>query len=211
MNSRICGSTGESWGRKQRTGGGSNSNGSNNDGTDADLAKEMNELSVQERAKVLEELHGVAEPQEETPEFVSASIDAFDAALKKIPKPKRRATEKAFFLRPSFQNDQKFTLMFLRADYYDAQKAASRMIKYFEWKQRLFGEEKLGKDITLDDLHEKDIQIAVLSGGCLQLPDKDPTGRPVTMFDTSKIDHNYQEEMVRLLTATPDDDIVGYY
>jgi hypothetical protein len=190
-NSAMCERS--QWGRKRTT-----SIAAPNDGTDADLAKEMNELSVQERSNVLEEFHGVADARDETPEFVSSCISAFDEALAKIPKTKRRASEKAFFLRPSLQSDGKFKLMFLRADHYDATKTATRMANFFDWKSRLFGEEKLGKDITLDDLQEKDIRISFLSGGCLQLPQNDPAGRPITMFDTSKIDHNYHDEMVSI-------------
>eukprot|EP00339_Tiarina_fusa_P005404 CAMPEP_0117052190 /NCGR_PEP_ID=MMETSP0472-20121206/36081_1 /TAXON_ID=693140 ORGANISM="Tiarina fusus, Strain LIS" /NCGR_SAMPLE_ID=MMETSP0472 /ASSEMBLY_ACC=CAM_ASM_000603 /LENGTH=513 /DNA_ID=CAMNT_0004766733 /DNA_START=115 /DNA_END=1653 /DNA_ORIENTATION=+ len=174
------------------------------EGTDADLAKQMNELSVQEREKVLEEIHGVADAAEESPEFLQSCIQALDAAIAKIPKAKRKALDKAFFLRPQYQqNDNnhhnKFKLMFLRADYYDPQKAAKRMAKFFDWKLKIFGEAGFVKDIALeDDLGEDDvIETAVLSGCSLQLPHRDQTGRPITMFDISKFDHDGHPKMLK--------------
>jgi hypothetical protein len=172
------------------------------EGTDAELAKEMNELSVKEREKVLEEIHGVADAREETPELLTACLLALDGALSKIPKAKRRALDKAFFLRPHYATDAKFKLMFLRADYYDPQKAAKRMAKFFEWKLKIFGEEKLVKNITIldDDLgqdQDQVIETAILSGCSLELPHRDQTGRPITMFDISKFDHDEHPKMVR--------------
>ena len=174
--------------------------GSGEDLTDADLAKEMNELTVEERTKVYEELHGVASTKEETPDFIERCMEELDRSLKKLSKSKRNKMEKAIFLRPSFATDEKFKLMFLRADHYDPTKAAMRLCKYFDWKSTLFGDNKLGKDITLQDLQEngdQTIQVCVESGGGLQLPNKDPTGRPITFFDTSKVSLQYNQEMVR--------------
>ena len=48
--------------------------------------------------------------------------------------------------------------MFLRAERFDAPKAAIRLVNHFEGKLVLFGEDKLVKRITLDDLEEEDIE-----------------------------------------------------
>jgi hypothetical protein len=166
------------------------------DETDVALAREMNELSVKERGKVLDDIHGVAENQEETPEFVATCLKDMDVALSTIPKAKRKALDRALFFKPSIQKDANFKLMFLRADVYDAQKAAKRMARYFNEKLLLFGEDKLVKKITLDDLAEEDIK-RLNFAGCVILPNKDQTGRPIWFFDVSRFDLDNVESMVR--------------
>jgi hypothetical protein len=82
---------------------------------------------------------------------------------------------RAFFLRPSLENDNKFKLMFLRADLYDTPKAANRMAKYFDLKCELFGEDKLVKPITVKDLSEEDLYF-VRCGFQVCISTKDPSG-----------------------------------
>ena len=68
--------------------------------------------------------------------------------------------------------------MFLRAESFDARKAAKRMVKYFESKQLLFGKDKLVKRITYADL-DADDKGALLSGGAQILRSKDQSGRTI--------------------------------
>jgi hypothetical protein len=50
------------------------------------------------------------------------------------------------------------------------------MLAFFEQKLRIFGRDKLTKDITLQDLNEEDLK--VLNNGHLQLlPQRDRAGR----------------------------------
>jgi hypothetical protein len=121
---------------------------------DAQLAKEMNDLSVKERELVYDDVHGVAKLPEETPEFVAGCLEQLDAQLAKIPQTKRKWLDRAFFLKRGLENDTGFKIMFLRAVRYDAENAATRMAAYFKSKVELFGEEKIVKKITLDDLGE---------------------------------------------------------
>jgi hypothetical protein len=173
----------------------------NNNNEDVDLAREMNELSFEEREKVLEEVHGVDKTREETPEFVAASIEAFDQALSSRSRTKRsRAMERAFFLRPGLKtnNNTHFKLLFLRAEYFDAPKAADRMARYFESKLTLFGIEKLAKDITLEDLSPKDVQVGFTSGCYMvELPLKDRSGRPILFADARNYDFVNYLNLVR--------------
>jgi hypothetical protein len=163
----------------------------------ADLAKEMNELSVNEREKVCDDIHGVAEIPVEAPEFVAECVARFDQALTELPqKMRRKALERAFFLKPDLDKDTKFKLLFLRADYYDPFKAARRFAKYFEDKLALFGEAKLMKKITLDDLTEEDMEVFD-AGFFVILPNKDAAGRPIWFGDVSKYDFSRATEMVR--------------
>jgi hypothetical protein len=167
-----------------------------NDDDDVALAKELFELSVQEREKVFDDIHGVGNP-EETPEFVAGRLAQLDVALALISRAKRKAFDRAIFFKPSMSQDRKFKLMFLRADCFDATKAAERMAKYFKVKLSLFGEAKLAKRITLDDLSDEDRADLRLK----TFHKNDPVGRPVWFFDFSeyfnKMGSNALEGMVR--------------
>ncbi len=126
---------------------------------DVSLAREMNTLSVQQREQIYEEIHGIAGNIAETPELVSASLDNMRRELAIVPRRRRAALDRAFFLRPSIAYDDSFHLMFLRACRFNPEDAAMRMHRYFTNKLALFGEEKLTKKISLDDLGEKEIKL----------------------------------------------------
>ena len=162
------------------------------------IAKELNELSVQERERVLEEVHGVADEFHETDEFLDTKITEFDHAVADLSYVKRKELDRAFFLKPSIQKDTKFKIMFLRADEYDPIKAAERMAKFFTHKLSLFGEDKLVKDITLEDLEDVDIKY-LESCSNLVLHQKDRAGRPIWFTYCDKYDFNNLDNMVRFL------------
>jgi hypothetical protein len=144
--------------------------------TDAYLAQELHSLSIQERERVYDEIHGVAKSAGETPELVDTKLESLEFELKKIKvKP---AYERALFLSPRFVMDRDFRIMFLRADHFDAEKAAVRMVNYFHYKNELFGEEKLVKNITLEDLTPDD-KDEIMSGSFQFVPKKDRCGRPI--------------------------------
>ena len=154
---------------------------------DADQAKEMYELSVEEREKVFDDMHGVAKAQEETEKFVKEKIAQLDSALSKLPRNRRKAFDRAVFYKPSIQKDKAFKLMFLRADCYDGSKAAERITLHFDKKLSLFGVSKLTKKITLEDLTEEERQILNKESLCI-CAHKDATGRPIWVFDYSRQD-----------------------
>jgi hypothetical protein len=66
--------------------------------------------------------------------------------------------------------------MFLRAENFDSQLAAKRMLRFFEQKLELFGPDKLCKDITLRDLNIEDMQ-CLINGHQQILPTRDSSGR----------------------------------
>jgi hypothetical protein len=69
-------------------------------------------------------------------------------------------------------------LMFLRADCFRAHDAASRMMKHFDCKKDFFGEEKLCRDITLEDFNKHDLKC--FENGSFQIaPTRDRAGRAV--------------------------------
>jgi hypothetical protein len=140
------------------------------------LAKEMNQLSVKEREKVLEDVHGIARVADEPKEFIEACLALVEKELTNISS--KAAYDLASSLSKEYTSSKKIRLMFLRAESYDPFNAASRMVRFFEQKYELFGADKLTKDIALDDLDPDDI--AALETGFYQvLPEKDCAGRIV--------------------------------
>jgi hypothetical protein len=161
-----------------------------------ELTEELNGLSVEEREKIFDDIHGVAKGQEETPEFVESCIQKLDDELLAVPQKRRQALDRALFLKPSIASDVKFKLMFLRADLYAASKAARRMSQYFADKLELFGEEKLVKKITLDDLSEDDMKV-FNTGYFMILDHKDSAGRPIWFCDLPKYAFEHPSNLVR--------------
>ena len=116
--------------------------------TDKLLSNELKRLTLQEREKVTDDIHGIAKVADETPEFVKEHVAKFDEEIMKLRRRHGRnkssdfaaAYEKARFLNPHLVlHDAEFKLMFLRGDGFDAAVAASRMMKYFTTKLDLFG------------------------------------------------------------------------
>jgi hypothetical protein len=142
------------------------------------LAAELSKLSVQEREKISEEVHGIIDLPNETPELINDSIEQLKVELQKVPRSTRRAMDRAFFLRPGLETDTKFGLLFLRADNYDAEKAATRIAKYFQNKLELFGDAKLVKRITLEDMDEEDME-TIQTGAVHMMSQNDRAGRSV--------------------------------
>ena len=153
-------------------------------------------MTVQEREKVFEDVHGVAEPRKETQEFIQNVLSRLETSIGLIPTKDRRAYNKAVFLKPSLRTDTKFQLMFLRAEEYNVHESALRLVRYFEEKLKLFGEQKLVKRITMDDL-DGDAQNFFRCGNSMVLPVPDHAGRPIFFCDTTKGDiHSQSDECV---------------
>jgi hypothetical protein len=74
-----------------------------------------------------------------------------------------------------------FKIGFLRAESYDAEKAAHRLLRHFGEKLELFGREKLTRDIYWEDLGDDGRSYLEL-GGLQLLPRRDRDGRLVVFF-----------------------------
>lgn len=148
------------------------------------VAQEMSQMSLTEREQAYEELHGVVRVAEETPAFVAQCMQELDQAVRAISK--KDAYDLAERLNFQYVHDPKFRLMFLRADYFDAEKAAARLVKFMEEKLKYFGPQALARPLFLSDLDDEDTK--TLESGKLQiLPSRDRSGRTVmcdclTMF-----------------------------
>jgi hypothetical protein len=148
---------------------------------DAMLAHDLNALSLQERNKVYEEIHGVDAPIEETPEIIELGLENLELELQDIRR-RNLAFRDLMNTLPSttlqYLSSTKFRLQFLRADLFDIDKAAMRVVNYIIYVKDMFGVHCLGRPLVMEDLDKDDI--ACLRGGVFQfLPSRDVAGRIV--------------------------------
>ena len=140
------------------------------------LAKEFSNLSVQERSRTYEDIHGVIRCVEETPVLLQNSLRQLDEALARITP--KRAYKIAEEQDKDYVMDVKFRLMFLRAESFHPGKAAVRMVGYFEGMLRFFGESLLTRRIKYSDL-DLDDQTCLKAGHMQILPLRDRSGRVI--------------------------------
>jgi hypothetical protein len=142
------------------------------------IGESVNQLTSEERNTAHEELHGVSDEVTEDPDSVETWLQQIGSLLNAIGK--KTAYETAYFMNRSYVTNRDFQMMFLRADRYDPRAASKRMIAFFDIKKTLFGEDKLVKTITLDDLDEEAKES--LQAGDLQiLPYTDMAGRRIVL------------------------------
>ena len=136
---------------------------------------------MQERDKVTQDVHGILSVSEEDPEFISRSLESFESALRIIPESDKGAYLKAREKNSNYVMGKKFVLTFLRADQFDTKASAARFVAFFQIKLDLFGEDKLDRDIRLDDLDEDDVT-CLESGYAQVLNSRDRAGRAIVML-----------------------------
>jgi hypothetical protein len=141
------------------------------------IAQDMTRLSLQEREKAENDVHGIGHGDIETPELLDRCITEMDACLEATKR--GTAFELAEAMDRSYTSNFDLRAMFVRAELYCASEAAQRIIRFFECKRDLFGTGLLTKDITLEDLDDDDDIEALESGGLQLCPAKDCAGRPI--------------------------------
>jgi len=153
--------------------------GYSSDYIDSLLAKEFTSLTVQERSKTYEEIHGVSDCIDETPAFVENCLLQLDEELSRITE--KSAYEIAEQQNKAYVTDEKFRLMFLRATFFHPQKAGVKLVAFFEGKLHYFGQETLTRQLQLSDLGHN--EGAFLKAGHVQvLPARDRSGRPIRVY-----------------------------
>ena len=146
------------------------------------MARELNALSVEERDRIADEIHGIIHGAvDEEKSFLETKFQLLNEELGKVTGRSRAAYDLAMTLDPAYVTNRDFLLSFLRSDTFDVPKAASRILSHFQCKRNLFGDDKLARDITLDDLN-KDDRSALLSGSHQFLGTKDVKGRTVVYY-----------------------------
>ena len=170
--------------RKSWLSGGEKKSGSEDDHPDLSslIASELTKLSIDDRVKALEEVHGVVESIEEDPEEINKLFDQVKEELKRLRY--KQAYEKAAFLSSTYVSDPEFVLHFLRADNYNPRPAAIRLAEHFKYKLELFGEHTLVRDIMYDDLTD-DEKTILHSGFVRALPKSDRAGRQIVVCQMS--------------------------
>lgn len=166
---------------------------------DASMAKELNSLSLQDRERSYEEVHGVAELFDETPEKTAEKIEGLVEALGAISS--KPAYDKAIELDREYVEDPKFRKMFLRAEDWDTDKAATRLVKYMEKKRKFFGDDSMVRSLTLKDLNKKDLA-ALKTGTYSILSGRDRSGRCIA-FGNSLCGPIPYKDMLDSVSANP--------
>ncbi|CAJ1964761.1 unnamed protein product [Cylindrotheca closterium] len=130
---------------------------------DSLIATQMAKLSVADREKAYMDVHGISEDAQETPELIQESLVLLQLEIDML------SDKKAYIiadrLDPNYTQDGDFRLAFLRCERFDCQKAALRIIRHFQTKLDLFGEDKLTMDITQDDLDTDDMDVLYSANG----------------------------------------------
>jgi len=137
--------------------------------------QKMNQLTAQERSEAFYDLHGVSAPTvEETPELVAEKLDEIDLEMFLVDE------HSAYNLALEMNSEyvQGLRLRFLRAENFNAARAARRMALNFELRLEYFGRETLGRDVLLSDFSEFDRSI--METGVIQIcTGRDRVGRAV--------------------------------
>jgi hypothetical protein len=165
---------------------------------EAMISEALAGLTVSERERMYYEIHGVDDPIVEDPDFCTRCLYDFQEEILKLKArpaplvslppsmgpwhmPGPAALILAESQHPQYVSDPTFRLAFLRAENFDAARAAARMVRYFHWKMAAFGESKLCKDITLEDLTPEDMKILKRGYG-QALPVRDRRDREIWCF-----------------------------
>ena len=163
------------------------------------LASELNKLSVHERTEALDDVHCVAEGLKETPEMIEKSLYEFETAVQRS---RSSIYDLAWNQNRAFVEDHTFRLKFLRANMHDANKSVRQMMRFLEQKAMYFGDEKVAREITLDDLDEEDMEV-LLSGLWHLQEERDHSGRAILHMFGNLFGKYKVENTVRLLLQCP--------
>jgi len=171
------------------------------------IAQDFHRLSSHDRNAINEEMHGVSSlSPEETPEMVADAIHRLSLEIDAIEtKPAYDRSQQwnstssnmgidctqsiynynidtlSAGTHSTYVNTLDFRLRFLRADLFDAKKAAMRLVKFLEMVMELYdgNEELLRRPIGLNDLKSKEEKDYLKLGNHQLLPFRDRSGRRV--------------------------------
>lgn len=126
-------------------------------------ATPLNELSMEERESGIHDLHGVSDIPSEDGDFLERALTGL---------------RKEINLKESITADDRELLKFLRAENFNASKAAARYNRFLAFQEKLFVGKKPNKRRLLSELDEEDKKM--LQSGFLQLlQQKDNAGRSI--------------------------------
>jgi len=144
------------------------------------LAAELYKLSVQERAKAMDDIHCLGEELKETPEMVEKLLEEFDQIVRQVKTP---FYEMAVIQNREYVEDPSFRLRFLRCNMHNVHLSVRQMMDYLKYKATYFGEDKVAREITLDDFNDEDMEL--LMAGLYHIQkETDRSGRVVVYLMT---------------------------
>mmetsp|Transcript_44654 Transcript_44654/g.136200 ORF Transcript_44654/g.136200 Transcript_44654/m.136200 type:complete len:232 (-) Transcript_44654:521-1216(-) len=110
---------------------------------------------------------------------------------------------------PQVINSTEHRLKFLRAESFDVKKAAVMLIKYWEERITIFGEDKAFLPLNLSGALRDD-EVGLSMGFITLSPERDSSGRAVLIVDQSKLERkNYTRNMmVRLFVIIDTDSLL---
>lgn len=158
------------------------------------ISRELQEMSRENRELVWADLSGnrrgsafYHEPTDnikESPENVERAMRELEQEIQRLPTFTllRKVEQK----HPSYVNSESFRMQFLRCERFNAKEATKRMMRYFEEKRLLWGEDCLGRRITIQDLNETDLE-CLKSGPHSILPGLDSCGRRVYLTNAGAL------------------------
>jgi hypothetical protein len=150
------------------------------------LVHELNELSLHDREAFYEEIHGAhakTVAEKEQPDKIAAALNKMQNELENIPDRDKRAYTMAIQQEDGrYVRHTKFLLKFLRAENYDSQKAAGRMLRYLHYLQESFGHHVLSRPVYQSDLSPVSTRMMKEEGVLQLIPFRDGSGRRVAVF-----------------------------
>jgi len=102
-------------------------------------------MSMDEHEKIIFDVHGFATAVERDKDAIAALMKRLEEEIEAIPS--KDAYILAKILDLDFVMNHDFRMMFLRACDYDPSMTAMMIVKHFEKKRKLFGEQTLGREI----------------------------------------------------------------
>lgn len=158
------------------------------DDSDAYIAEALHNMSTEQRDHLYQELHGVVDMIEETPDFLSASFAELRQELE-VQTSKTSASGslncRAFLLaekqNSGYVHSEFWYKAFLRAERFDVKAAAIRMIRFYDYKESAFGEDNLCTEVTQELLSPDDMKV-YRKGFSQILPCRDAAGRSIQIL-----------------------------
>ncbi|MGK3737953.1 MAG: hypothetical protein ACI8RD_002752 [Bacillariaceae sp.] len=164
--------------------------------TDTNLiGKELLKLNLHDRNAIYEEIHGARTlcPDELPPEMVDNILEEMDRELWALPSNINSVYKQSQKLQsPSYVNNRDFRLRFVRAELFNAKRAAVRFATFLDTAVELFGPYALQRPIRLSDFNKQELR--VFNTGRVQLaPFRDRVGRRVMVgfppYNHDRFDH----------------------
>jgi hypothetical protein len=144
---------------------------------DALLAKELNQLSLNELERAYEEIHGVhggklipggkiTAPSAEEERKIREALTQMVVELENITE--KAAYDEAVAMKSPMVNDIEFQTKFIYAENFDPPKAAKRLVNYLEFARQHFGVQALHRSVQWADLSPNALEI--MNRGEIQNP-----------------------------------------